>query len=337
MKRLAAIIAAVLIVCMGWWLFAPSSQPIPAKSGASGQTTKVVPEVVLSPPNPGASSSAGASPSPGERLSFAERMVNAFSTPITFYGRVLDQHGAPVVGAVVRGSAAVSMGGNSTKVTTTTDAAGHFTLRSKGMSFFVTVDKPGYYHIYPGKMPGLVSEKGFDYAEDLGRGIHKPDASKPVILHLFKPGTIEPLTRIKSTSHRLSRTGKAVEIELDKGAHRISLACTTEDEVTPDGRFSWSFEVKVIQGGLQPAGETFQFEAPETGYKETDVIDMNDSLPRPQWADSVRRSYFVRFNDNTFARIKVEMIAFGDFFTVIEGYYNPKSGSRNLAADPSQR
>lgn len=337
MKRLAAITAAFLIFCICWLLFAPSSRPLPAESGASGKVTKVVPEAVPCPPNAGASSSAGSSPSPGVRLSFAERMVNAFSTPINFYGRVLDQHGAPVVGANVRGSATVSMGGNSTKITTTTDAAGNFTLSSKGMSFFVTVDKPGYYHIYPDKMPGFVSEAGFDYAEDLGRGIHKPDASKPVILHLFKPGTIEPLTRLKSTSRRLSRTGEAVEVALDAGAHRISLACKTDEKVTPEGRYSWRLEVKVVSGELQPSNEVFQFEAPASGYKDSDVIDMNDSLPRPQWSDSVRRSYFVRFDDNTFARIKVLMVSGGDHFARLEGYYNPKSGSRNLEADPSQR
>ncbi len=335
MKRLSAIIAAVLVLCICWWLFAPSSEPLPAGNNAKNKGGKAVSEVVANAPNAGAS--APASSPPGTKQSFAERMLNAFATPITFYGRVLDQNGAPVVGANVRGSASVSMGGNSTKVTTTTDASGNFTLSSKGMSFFVTVDKPGYYHIYPDKMPGLVSENGFDYAEDLGRGVHKPDASKPVILHLFKPGTIEPLTRLKSTSRRLSRTGEAAEVALDAGAHRISLACKTEDKMTPDGRYSWRFEVKVVNGGLQPSGEVFQFEAPASGYKESDVIDMNDSLPRPQWSDSVRRSYFVRFDDNTFARIKVEMIAFGDYFTVIEGYYNPKPGSRNLEADPSQR
>jgi hypothetical protein len=335
MKRLAAIIAAVLILCICWWLFAPSSEPLPTGSNAKSKSGKEAPEVVTNAPNAGAASSA--SGPPGTRQSFAEKMLNAFATPITFYGRVLDQNGAPVAGATVRGSAGVSMGGNTTKTTTTSDQSGNFTLSSKGMSFFVTVNKPGFYHIFPKQMPGFVSENGFDYGEDLGEGIHKPDPSNPVIFHLFKPGTIEPLTRLRDTSRRLSRTGEAVEVALDAGAHRISLACKTEEKVTPDGRYSWRFEVKVVNGGLQPSGEVFQFEAPASGYKESDVIDMNDSLPRPQWSSSVRLSYFVRFDDNTFARIKVEMISGGDHFAVIEGYYNPKPASRSLEADPSQR
>lgn len=334
MKRIIAITATVLMLCICWWLSAPSSKQLIGGSISKSKSRKPPSEVVTG--------AANAAPPPTNdpshpRQSFAERILNAFATSITFYGRVLDQNGAPVVGANVRGAAAVSMGGKSTEVTTTTDASGNFTLSSKGMSFFVTVDKPGYYHIYPDRMPGFVSETGVDYAEDLGRGIHKPDASKPVILHLFKPGTTEPLTRLKSTSRRLNRTGEAVEVTLDEGKHRISLSCEAEDKTTTDGRYTWKFEVKVINGGLQPSGEVFEFEAPASGYKGSDVIDMNESLPRPQWSDSVRRSYFVRFEDNTFARIKVEMIAFGDYFTVIEGYYNPRPGSRNLEADPSER
>ncbi len=264
----------------------------------------------------------------------------AFVTPITFYGRVLDQHGAPVAGATVRGSAGVSPGGDTVKTTATTDASGHFTLRTMGMVLFVSVDKPGHYHIFPDRMPGFVSEKGFDYAAALGNGVHKPDSSKPAVLHLYKPGTMEPLIRLKSTSRRLSRSGEAVEVVLDPGEgdqHRIALSCKTDDQVTPDGKYSWRFEVRVMEGGLQPAGGIFEFEAPAEGYQEADIIDMKESLPRPQWSSSVRRSYFVRFNDDTYARIEVKMMSGGDHFARIEGQYNPKRGSRNLEVDPSQR
>lgn len=337
MKRSSAIIASLLIICLCWWFFSVSEQPAIKESKLTVKESKTVPEVVSKRPNSNASSQTSSS---GPKLNFAQRMMKAFSTSITFYGCVQDQHGAPIPGATVRGSAAVSMGGGSTKVKTTTDASGNFTLNSKGMSFFVSVDKPDYYHIFSNQVPGLVSENVFHYAEDIEKEVHKPDPSKPVILHLFKPGTIEPLTRLKSTSRRMSRSGDVVEVALDTdqgGKHRISLSCKTDDKVTPDGKYSWKFEVKVINGGLLPTGEHFEFEAPVSGYRERDVIDMSDSLPRPQWSDSVQRSYFVRFDDDTFARIKVEMIAFGDHFATIEGYHNPKSGSRNLEADPSQR
>jgi hypothetical protein len=340
MKRSSAITASLLIICLCWWWFKISENSNIEASKLTSNDSKTVAEVVSKRPNSIPSAQTGNSASSGTKLSFAQRMKNAFSTSITFYGRVLDQHGAPVPGATVQGSAAVSMGGDSTKTKTTTDASGKFTLNSKGMSFFVSVDKPGYYHIFPNQVTGFVSESVFHYAEDLEKEVHKPDPSKPVNLHLFKPGMIEPLTRLKPTSRRMSRSGEAVEVALDTDQgerHRISLSCKTDDKVTPDGKYSWKFEVKVISGGLQRAGELFEFEAPASGYKEGDVIDMSDSIPRSEWSDSVQRSYFVRFDDDTFARMKVEMISFGDHFATIEGYHNPKVGSRNLEADPSQR
>jgi hypothetical protein len=77
--------------------------------------------------------------------------------------------------------------------------------------------------------------------------------------------------------------------------------------------------------------------APEGGYVSSDMIEMPASLPRDQWSSSAERSYFIRFDDLTFARANLRMISGGDHFVVWESFLNPKLGSRNLEYDASQR
>lgn len=329
--------AACLLSIVGFFVY--RSQPIEEVPVSSvPMPTSNIPAPVLTSPSatpelvtPKVSSSAS---------NITHDMLAVFSTPITFYGRVVDQHGNPVPNAKVSTSASTSMGGNSIKMTTAADASGNFVIHTKGMSLFVSVDKLGYFHVFPRQSATLVSEKVFDFGYDTGRGIHKADQGQPVLLQLYKPGKFEPLVKLKSTSRRLSRSGASAEVALDPeqgGWHKISLSCKAEDIATSDGRFTWQFEVRVLAGGLIEDSDPFQFEAPAVGYQQAAIIEMPHSIQRPQWQDSVRRSYFVHFDDDTFARIKVEMIAFGDYFSVIEGYFNPKIGSRNLEADPSKK
>ncbi len=338
MRNILFIALAALFFYTCFLLLIPSQKQTSKSSLGNSKAENEVSEGFPSANNAGNISS-GINPL-GKSQSFAEQALKAFATPITFYGRVLDQHGVPIAGATVLGSAGTSMSGKTTKLTTISDTTGNFGLSTRGMSLFVSVNKPGFYHIFPNQISGMVSEKGFDYAADLGDGIHKPDPSSPINFHLFKPGLIEPLIRLRDTSIRLNRSGEAVEVSLDPGhgeKHRLSISCKMDNDRTADGRYSWKYEIKAIDGGLQLSGDIFQFQAPAIGYKISDVIDMSALLPQSEWKDFSRQSYFVRFNDNTFARIKTEMIAGGDYFAVIEGYYNPKPGSRNLEADPSQR
>ena len=60
------------------------------------------------------------------------------------------------------------------------------------------------------------------------------------------------------------------------------------------------------------------------------VIDMPKSLGAKKWHSEATRNYWLRFPDNTFARIEFRMIAGGDHFAVIGGYRNPSATVRNL-------
>jgi hypothetical protein len=61
------------------------------------------------------------------------------------------------------------------------------------------------------------------------------------------------------------------------------------------------------------------------------------ALPQNQRESFAKRSYFIRFEDETFARAKLEMQSAGDYFVRCKSFYNPKAGIRNLEPSPESR
>jgi len=268
------------------------------------------------------------------------RFVRVFAAPIKFYGRALDQNGDPVAGANVEIQVNDRPWESASPHYATSDANGVFSIaRLSGLSLYVKVSKPGYYRVLKrGGKPG--SDGGFAYGTNLGDGIHRPDPKKPAIFILHKPGVIEPLVRQNEIDRRVEKNGSPKQLGFGDGnpSHAITFQCWTDDaNKSVDRLYDWRFKVSVPNGGLVVREGIFAFEAPLEGYQQLDEHFVSKALPDDKWKDSVEKSYFVRFNDNVYARIDVRMIAHGSHFVVFSGYLNPKAGSRNLVADPLER
>src|SRR5438034_5686516 len=131
---------------------------------------------------------------------------------------------------------------------------------------------------------------------------------------------------------RIARDGSPLSISLDQqGGHQIVVRCWNQELTRPPGRrqYDWRLEITVPNGGLIARKDAFEFEAPEGGYLPSDSVEMPATLG-DQWRSSAERSYFVRFDDETFGRVELEMQAGGDHFVVWKSFLNPKAGSRNL-------
>jgi hypothetical protein len=272
------------------------------------------------------------------------KFVAAFATPITFYGKVVDQHGTPVAGAdVILSPNDNPLGGKISEYRKTTDTSGLFSITGlHGLTLAVEIKKVGYYQIPPqGKNQG--SRGVFEYGLPSSRAPHRPVESAPVVFVLYKSEASEPLTKVGRKNFRLSRDGSPRTISLTSGeattGEQITLRAWTKDLGRPvsQRQYDWRLEIDVESGGLTPRTDAFAFEAPEDGYKESDIVDMPASLPPQEWSDSVFRSYFVKFDDGKFGRIDIEMKALGDHFVIWKSYLNPKVGSRNLEAEPTDR
>ena len=107
--------------------------------------------------------------------------------------------------------------------------------------------------------------------------------------------------------------------------------CWNQELTRPPGRrqYDWRLEITVPNGGLIARKDAFEFEAPEGGYLPSDSVEMPATLG-DQWRSSAERAYFVRFDDETFGRVELQMQAGGDHFVVWKSFLNPKAGSRNL-------
>ena len=95
--------------------------------------------------------------------------------------------------------------------------------------------------------------------------------------------------------------------------------------------YDWRFKMTVLSGGLEERLDEIAFIAPPSGYEERSFdYSMKKELPGNQWKDEVAKSFFVRFEDDTYAILDVNMISGGGHFAVVSSRLNPKPGSRNL-------
>jgi hypothetical protein len=262
-------------------------------------------------------------------------IIAAFNAPIVFYGRVIDQHGSAVPEADVKLWANDKASGSPSEYVRKTDGDGRFFLDgAKGITLGVEVTKPGFRRILT-SVRSPSSSGRFEYGLS-SRGLHQSSKEAPTIFVLYKPGPIEPLVKLGEKNFGMARDGSPLTIALDKeGAHLVILRCWNQELQRPVGQrqYDWRLEITVPKGGLVARKDAFTFEAPESGYLAGDTVEM-PALLQDQWRRFAERSYFIRFDDGTFARANLRMTAGGGHFVVWESHWNPRPNSRNLESDP---
>lgn len=331
MKRNLIILGLVLVLAIMWWLLRQEPHELSVQEVATPKEPSKVATAL--PPLTPEQKQQQTQTNPEKLAGFKA----SFATPINLYGKVLDQHGDPVSSASVQYSVLRLTGKVGQQITSKPDGSFEITGH-RGGTLSVEVSKAGYR-----KLPGADDKVGSGKLFYFGLG-HPPASSpqEPIVFTLQKPGVIEPLIHADERNYRLTRDGSPMEIDLHPGgssAHRVVLRCWNKElEPRPqtEPRYDWRLEIAVPGGGITERKDIMAFEAPETGYEPKVMIDMPADA-QPHWSRSAQRSYFIRFTDNVFARVNVEMIAGGDHFVVWESHLNPKAGSRNLDTDPGQR
>jgi hypothetical protein len=262
--------------------------------------------------------------------------LTAFLTPISFWGKVVDQDGAPVPGATISFGAndhPNPMGGGSNH-SRTSDANGLFSIAGiHGVSLFVKVSKEGYYQLSE-------SQAGFDYVIRGNSSLPLPSASKPALFVLKKKGEAAKLA-VKGFRVSIPKDGTPVEIDLEtgrmvpagKGDVRVE-AWTQDQAKDAQGHYDWRCQISVPGGGVLARKDRFEFEAPAEGYNPSDEIVMTKTAER--WQKDVEKDYFVKAGDNLFARLTLRFSTGGAHYVRGTVYLNPQPGSRNLEYDPAK-
>lgn len=267
---------------------------------------------------------------PGKRN--VAKLVQAFGAPIEFYGKIVDERGVSVSGGKVHYSAADQYFGDSSKYEGVSDENGLFFIRGiNGADLYVNVAKDGYY--------GTI-ESGAAFGYGVPSGKRPPSKENPAIFVLRKMGEAVPIVRVLERPVKVPKNGMPVEIALktgrtvSTGQGEVRIECWTEDEnKDAQGRYPWRCRVTAPGGGLVKREGEFSFEAPIEGYQPFD-----DIIPSTErWSSGAEREYFVKTADNHFARVSLRMRTGGEHFIVVESYFNPQSGSRNLEYDPTKQ
>jgi hypothetical protein len=271
-----------------------------------------------------------------ERQALHKGIIDMLNAPITFSGRVVDQHGDPVPHANARYSLLDKFNASGSGGETRADGVGYFEISGvRGAVLGVNVSKDGYYQIHN------VSNQRFAYGTGPD-GYTKPPPTKedPAILVLHKMGETEPLIYIENRSFRIPKDGTPVRVDLATGrASEVGQlkveAWTSERDPGGLRYYDWKCRVSVPGGGLVERAGQFEFEAPVGGYLQSFevVMEKND----PDWQRRFEKNLFLRTQDGRHARIKITFTSGGDHYLRLESHFNPQSGSRNLEYDPAKR
>ena len=222
-----------------------------------------------------------------------------WKTPIEFYGKVVDQDGKPVGGAIADVIWTDMSAKGSSQMEVTSDADGLFSItgiRGKGMT--VQVNKDGYYR-------QLTDTKSiFEYAGFWEPSYHVPDKSKPVLFRLRKKG--EAATLVNVSGKIVLEFGKSATIPMPSEIPSGTALKVTVFENTASPR-KWNAAISVEGGGVVPTVEEFPFKAPEQGYQSS--LELNQSSPRPPgWQDLFQGGQFYIKTDKGYGLLKLEQI-----------------------------
>ena len=249
-----------------------------------------------------------------------------WTTPISFYGRTVDQSGQPVALADVRFEVNDTSARGTTDFHAKSDANGFFSLTNvKGANLAMHITKNGYYQ-------GHAEKNSFSYAG--ADSIYEPDPKNPTVFHLHKGGERVPL--IKRDWNLQIKLNAPIIIDLlndttnsPTGQLQIELL-----ENDPGGRNAFGakclMRLSVAGGGIRTNAEEFPFIAPESGYESSVEIGTEFGTSRPGWGTTTARAVFLKMQ-GLYARAQIELNPGGTQF-LVDYYINP-TGSRNLEPD----
>ena len=278
-----------------------------------------------------------------KRIEQVRGAMNDANQPISFYGTVIDQDGAPLPGVKVtlgvRRTSELLPGittDNSDRFTLTTDQAGRFQLTNKkGALLGVKALEKAGYETSPQSM------RYYWYYENEDKKF-RPNADSPETFRMWKLAGAEPLLR-KGIGTGIPYDGTSVIFNLQTerkvtsgGDVKITLLRTPLQIIRGQQKYDWTATIEAIDGGVIVSADEFMYRAPESGYEPKLTISM--SAQDPKWTADKEVSFYLK-SRGLYARVRAEFMTDSDRSDTgfrISAYINPKAGSRNLEYDPLQ-
>lgn len=266
-------------------------------------------------------------------LQFRARAEEMIETPLSFWGRVIDEDGEPVPSATITVYAFDRLLDPFT-----------FPYFARTTLPNIEVSRQGRFKIRRLKAAGLLlvaSASGYVAGEEASR-LYFPDdpalaeggeRASPVVFELRRRRSNEVLQPVHSGARLLpAEAPLAVNVRgfdpltpnADEGDVVIRCDRPPVDERQPP--FTWSCTLAVPGGGVQPLGLNFD-QAPTEGYRESFRLTMDGR--KPNWQPRGARDLVVRFPDGTVGRYRFMVRLEGRDYVALDGVWNP-SGSPAL-------
>ena len=150
-------------------------------------------------------------------------LTAAYNSPIDFWGRVVDQDGSALQGAIIHVTvndhnySLYPEEGNDSVYKKVSDSNGHFEIRNKrGASLTVKASAKGYAAAFHKKRKRDLSRADIDYAgEDNNMRHRRPTKDNPTVLVLRKKNPIANLSHlVKSNTISILKDGTPLVIEV---------------------------------------------------------------------------------------------------------------------------
>ncbi len=248
-----------------------------------------------------------------------------------YFGRVIDQDGSPVEGAVVKASALRERSPGAA-VEAKTDSQGNFEvggLRGRGLT--LSLAKPEYHYNGAGEGP---------------RNVNGPETSQTnrATFIIWKLKGPEPMTHyhdsfaLRADNRILTvdlLTRKQVEGTNASGDLRFQYSSQAQTAKAP--KFDWSLTLTGIGGGFIKTTNTQYLNlAPEVGYEPGYSIKMTAS--DPAWRTSGEETLYLKSRDGEAygsLHLRIFTNLRGEANVDVDAYINPTS-SRVLEFDPAK-
>jgi alpha-tubulin suppressor-like RCC1 family protein len=258
-------------------------------------------------------------------LAMAEMMILAENVAQDFYGKVMDQHGKPVVGAIVTATVTrESSGGGPAK--TQTDAHGLFQFTGlRGRSMNIALEKQGFQ--IEGHGLGLRNVNGPE-TSPTNRAIYtmwKLKGPEPMI-HDGQNYRFKPDNRV----YTIDLVSKRM-VESTNEAGDLYVQFQRPEQIKGREHYEWSFAMTAINGGfIRVTNDDYLNLAPANGYQPDFSIKIIPS--DPQWRDYDEETFYIKSRKGHVyghIHLKIYPESRSGSSLEIESYINP-SGSRNL-------
>jgi hypothetical protein len=350
--RKARIAIALLIAAIGILFLLWSRRQKEASSaldgGAAAGVTPAAPstKATNAPSSPGTNENVAAK---DQRRAIINAWESAREKEVEFWGKVIDQHDAPIAGVVVTATVTTHQippptfkPQPTTIYSATTGEDGSFYIKGRqGRGFTIeTMTRGGY--VLPPDLQGRTNNLFWYNYDQLDPKGFKPNADAPVIFRMWKLEKPEKLVQGDGFFGIIpDNSVYTIDLLLKK-----KLVGATEGDLRvkinrPAGlgvgsrNYDWSCTIEAVEGGLIESNDDFMYAAPAAGYQPAYEVAMQSGNPR--WTDTIKQKFYLQSRSGSvFARLEVEIIANYQSKAVFNlKYHANPNGSRNLEFAPT--